>query len=152
VSFNRNLAPQTRHSTCAIGPPPLTQGSFWQSGNAKVGRISQRYRARLCCRLSLLGRGEGDLPLGLILAAVGANRTLVHYRRKAALRAALHRAETAPLAVVRHPRMLPRPATTPWQSCAASLSQLRTTLRKLGLFGGTRACCLPSLPLRCIVF
>src|SRR5262245_60716361 len=51
-----------------------------------------------------------------------------HWRRKAASRAALHRRETERLAVVRHPRILPRPATTFWQSCAASLSQLRTTL------------------------
>jgi hypothetical protein len=32
-------------------------------------------------------------------------RALVYWRRKAASRAALHRAETDPLAVVRHPRM-----------------------------------------------
>ena len=34
-------------------------------------------------------------------------RALVYWGRKAASRAALHRAETTPLAVVRHPRMLP---------------------------------------------
>src|SRR5262249_47725904 len=55
--------------------------------------------------------------------------TLVfHWRRKAASRAALHREETKRLAVVRHPRILPWPATTAWQCCAASLSILRTTL------------------------
>ena len=52
----------------------------------------------------------------------------VHWRRKAASRAALHRAETERLAVVRHPRMLPWPAMTAWQRCAASLSHLRATL------------------------
>ena len=42
--------------------------------------------------------------------------------------AALHRAETDRLAIVRHPRILPWPATTPWQRRAASLSHLRATL------------------------
>ena len=51
-----------------------------------------------------------------------------HWRRKAALIAALHREETERLAVVRHSIILPLPATTPWQRRAASLSHMRTTL------------------------
>jgi hypothetical protein len=50
----------------------------------------------------------------------------LHWRGKTASRAALHPEETEPLAVVRHPRILPLPATTCWQRCTASLSQLRT--------------------------
>src|SRR5262245_22629119 len=62
--------------------------------------------------------------------AVSRNRAglVFYWRRKTASRAALHRRETERRAVVRHPRILPWPATTFWQSCAASLSQLRTTL------------------------
>jgi len=62
------------------------------------------------------------------LMLLSASILVFHWRRKAASRAALHRRETERLAVVRHPRILPWPATTFWQSCAASLSQLRTTL------------------------
>jgi hypothetical protein len=51
-----------------------------------------------------------------------------HWRRNASSRAALHRRETERLAIVRHPRILPWPATTPWQRRAASLSHLRPIL------------------------
>jgi hypothetical protein len=66
---------------------------------------------------------RAELSVGVI-----ARLSLFHWRTKAASRAALHREETERLAVVRHPRILPLLATTPPQSCAASLSHMRTIL------------------------
>ena len=68
-----------------------------------------------------------SLP-GANLRSASLHRLSFYWRRKTASRAALHREETDRLAVVKHPRMLPLPATTSGQRCTASLSHLRTIL------------------------